>query len=89
MNKKTNNGKEKKLTHQTIEKIEKILESHKRPYEKKLALFNIIKSLELEELPNEEERVNYLLESCLLSELSRQSLKEYKKITAESFSKAK
>jgi hypothetical protein len=72
---------------QIAEEIKKILASHKRPYEKKLALFNLIKNLEVGDLPSEKERVNYLLESCLLNELAKQSMKEYKKTTAEIFSK--
>jgi len=68
-------------------KIKSILNSNKRPWEKKLALFNLVKSLEIEESPEEEKRVNYLLESCLLNDLAKHSMKEYKKATAESFSR--
>ena len=43
----------------------------------------------MEESLEEEERENYLLESCLLNELAKQSMRNYKKLTAESFSKVK
>ena len=72
---------------QIAEKIEKVLESHKSPWEKKLALFNLVKNFSVEESPEEEKRINYLLESCLLNNLAKQRMKEFKKITAETFSK--
>jgi len=72
---------------QLTEKIGKILKSHRRPYEKKLALFNLVKDLEVEESPNEQKRVNYLLESCLLNQMAKQSMKEYERKTVENFSK--
>lgn len=88
MDKKTNNGKEKKLTLQTIEKIEKILESDKRPREKKIALFNVVKNLKVGEMePDKKKRINYLLEGHLHAELAKQCMKDYKKETSRSFSK--
>ena len=74
---------------QIAEKIEKILKSNRTTYEKKIALFNfVVKGLEVEKSDLEkEQRVNYLLQSHLYNELSKQSMKEYKKTTAHSFSK--
>jgi hypothetical protein len=75
---------------QITEEIKKILESHKTPYEKKIALFNlVVKKVEVGEMsPEKKKRTNYLLESCLFNELAKQSMKEYKKTTTEMFSKA-
>ena len=81
----------KKLNEQQItEQIKKILESHKKPYEKKIALFNlVVKKVEVGDISSEKKkRVNHLLESCLFNELAKQSMKDYKKTTAEIFSKA-
>lgn len=78
----------KKLSLQTIEKIEKILESNKRPYEKKIALFNVVKNLPVGEIElDKKKRTNYLLEGHLYSELAKECMREYKKTTAQSFSK--
>src|SRR5438045_1079878 len=85
MNKKINNETVDKF--KLAERIESILKSSRRHYEKKLALFNFVKDLEVEETPEEQKRVNYLLESCLLNQMAKQSMKEYKKTTAENFSK--
>ena len=72
------------------EKINKILKSNKTAYEKKIALFNWLKSLDIDKLQSEEDqRVNSLLLSRLYNELAKQSMKEYKKKTAEIFSKEK
>ena len=72
------------------EKINKILKSNKTAYEKKIALFNWLKSLDVSKLQSEEDqRVNSLLLSRLYNELAKQSMKEYKKKTAEIFSKEK
>ncbi|CAI2192299.1 19159_t:CDS:2, partial [Funneliformis geosporum] len=76
MNKIINNKKEKKLSQQTIEKIEDILESKKRPYEKKIALFNVVKNLKVGEIESDKKkRINYLLEGHLHSELAKQYVK--------------
>lgn len=77
---------EEKFKH--AEKIDKILKSNKTAYEKKIALFNWLKSLDVGKLQSEEDqRVNSLLLSRLYNELAKQSMKEYKKKTAEIFSK--
>jgi len=73
---------------QLAEKIENILKSHKTPYQKKIALFNLVKNLKVGDMPSEKKkRVNHLLESCLFNELAKESMKEYKKSTIETFSK--
>jgi hypothetical protein len=70
------------------EKISKILKSNKTPHEKKMALFNWLKDLDVGELQAEQkQRINSLLLSKLYAELAKQSMKEYKKITAKSFGK--
>ena len=89
------NEKEKKLNQESNllgklnEKVESILKSHKSPWETKLALFNLLKDLRVEESSSEEKRENYLLESCLLNHLAKESMKKYRKITAQSFSEKK
>src|SRR4051812_47022140 len=70
------------------EKIEKILESDKDTYKKKVALFNLVKNLELgEPQPLKEKRINHLLQTRLYNELAKKSMEEYKKTTMEAFSK--
>lgn len=72
------------------EKISKILKSNKTPHEKKMALFNWLKGLDVGELqPLENQRVNSLLLGKLYAELAKQSMKEYKKITTDIFNKEK
>jgi|ERR1700722_13886942 hypothetical protein len=84
--------KEEELSVANIEKLEGILEvlkSHKTPYEKKIALFDYLKSLEVGEFSfNKEPRINYLLQSRLYNELARKSMQEYKKSTVEEFNKS-
>src|SRR5438045_7242797 len=73
---------------QLTKKIEKILGSHQTSYEKKVALFNVVKTLEVGETdPSKKERMNYLLQSRFYHELAKQSMKEYKKTTVGEFSK--
>ena len=68
--------------------MEAILRSHKSPYEKKVALYNCLKNVEVGELePIEKERINFLLQSKLHGELAKQSLKQYEKLTVEDYSK--
>ncbi len=75
---------------QIAEKIDSILKSHKKPYEKKIALFNLVKNLEVGDIQIEEKkRVDYLLKAHLYSDLAKQSMKDYKKITVETFSKVR
>ena len=71
-----------------VKKISRIIYTDKSPHEKKIALFNlVVKGLEVEKSDLEkEQRVNYLLQSHLYNELSKQSMKEYKKITVHSLS---
>src|SRR3954468_19049911 len=82
--------KRKKEVFQLAEKIESILESNKDTYKKKVALFNLVKSLEVgESQPLKEQRINYLLQSRLHNKLAKKALEEYKKTTGKAFSKAK
>ena len=72
-----------------IEKIIKVLKSHKDPYKKKLDLFNLVKKFEVGEIePSEERRTNILFQGKIYNELAKQTLRDYKKLTAEEFSKA-
>jgi rRNA maturation protein Nop10 len=74
--------------HQIMEKVEVILNSSKDAYEKKIDLFNFLKDLEVEGLEDsEEKRINCLLLGKFYNEISKQKMKEYKKLTAEEFSK--
>ena len=64
------------------------MKSHKDAYKKKVALFNCVKDIKIEDLePLEKKRIDYLLQSRLYNELAKQSMKEYKKLTVENFSK--
>src|SRR6185437_15256424 len=70
-----------------ITKVKEVVNSPQSGYEKRIALFDFLESLDVEELePKEKKRVDYLLQSRLYSELAKQSMKEYKKLTVESFS---
>ena len=56
-----NNMVKKLDKNQLAEKIDKILASHQRPYEKKVALFNLVKNLDVGDTePKNKERINYL-----------------------------
>ena len=80
--------KEYLLTKEIIDKVAEITNSSKSGYEKRIALFDLLESLDVGKLePKEKKRVDYLLQSRLYSELAKQSMKEYKKLTVESFSK--
>ncbi|CAG8711273.1 13364_t:CDS:2, partial [Ambispora leptoticha] len=64
---------EKTIKDQIAESIEKILESDLSPYEKKVALFNFVKSLEVGIMtPEKKKRINYLLQGHLYNELAKQ-----------------
>jgi len=70
------------------EKIEVILKSPQDAYEKKVALFNLVKDLEVGEIkPSEEQRINCLLEGKLYNQIAKEKMKEYKKLTVEEYSK--
>ncbi|CAG8470845.1 8147_t:CDS:2 [Racocetra fulgida] len=69
--------------------VKKILKGSQSPYEKKIALFNLLENLKVGDMPSEKKkRVDYLLKAHLYSDLAKQSMEDYKKITAENFSKA-
>src|SRR5947209_19430157 len=70
------------------EKISRILSSNKTPHEKKMALFNFVKNLDVGEMqPQENQRVNSLLLGKVYAELAKESMKGYKKTTADVFNK--
>ena len=71
-----------------FKKMETVLKSHKSPYEKKIALYNCLKNIEVGELkPIEKERIEFLMLSKLHGEIAKQSLKQYEKLTIEDYSK--
>ena len=73
-----------------LEGILKVLNSHKDAYEKKIALFNWLKKIEVGEIEvTEKQRINCLLQGKLYNELAKQKMREYKKLTIEDFSKVK
>ena len=73
---------------QIAERIDSILKSHKSPYERKIALFNLVKSLEVGDMePEKKKRTNWLLQGHLYNELAKQCMDEYKKTTVEAFNK--
>lgn len=73
--------------HPSFKKMETILKSKKTPHEKKLALFNCLKSMDVGKIqPLEEQRLNSLLLSKLYNELARKSLKEYRELTVKDYS---
>ena len=82
------NDKEYLLTQEIVEKVKTIITSSQSGYEKRIALFDFLESLDVGELePKEKKRVDYLLKSRLYSELAKQSMDKYKKMTVENFSK--
>jgi hypothetical protein len=76
-------------TDKITENIKSILKSPQDAYQKKVALFNFVKNLEMQGdiAPGENKRINCLLEGKLYNELAKQKMEEYKKLTAEDFSK--
>lgn len=73
------------------QKLKDILGDHETtPYEKKVALFNVVKNLDVgESQPLKEQRMNYLLESRLYGVLAKRALEDYRKATVKAFSKTK
>jgi hypothetical protein len=79
---------ELKSQHLAFKKMEMVLKSDKTPYEKKIALFNCLKNIEVGELNLEQkERINHLIHGRLYAELAKQCMKEYKKSTVKEYSK--
>lgn len=76
---------------QLNKKIEDLVNNKEMtPYEKRIALFNLVKNLNLGDTsPEKKKRTNYLLQAHLYSDLAKQSMQDYKKITAETFNKEK
>jgi len=68
-----------------VKKISRIIYTDKSPYEKKIALFNLWKELEVGKLEdNEKRKIDLLLLGKVYNELAKQNLKEYKKLTGDS-----
>jgi hypothetical protein len=75
--------------HKIVKELMNILKSSQDAYQKKIALFNFLKDLEVVKLEvNEEQRTNCLLEGKLYNEIAKQKMREYKRLTVEEFSKA-
>ena len=67
-----------------VKKISRILYTDKTPYEKKVALFNFLKDLELGELEeSKNKKINLLLLGRVYNELAKENLREYKKLESE------
>ena len=80
----------KKYEHSVFKKMEAVLKSRKDAYKKKIALLDCVKNIKIDDLePLEKERIDYLLQGRLYNELAKQSMKKYKKLTVEDFSKEK
>jgi hypothetical protein len=81
-------AEEEKSQHLAFRKMEMVLKSDKTPYEKKIALFECLKKIEVGELTSEQrERIDFLIQSRIYAELAKQSMKEYKKSTVKEYSK--
>jgi len=81
---------EEKSQHLAFRKMEMVLKSDKTPYQKKIALFECLKKIEVGELnPEQKERINHLIQGRLYAELAKQCMKEYKKSTVKEYSKNK
>ena len=73
---------------EVFKKFEAIVKSRKDAYRKKIALFNLVKHIEFKDLePVEKKRIDYLLQGRLYNELAKQSMKEYRKLTVEDYSR--
>lgn len=69
-------------------KLETVLKSPKSAIEKKLEIFEVLEKIDFGELSaSENKRVNNLIQSRLHAELAKKYMDEYKKSTAEEFSK--
>jgi hypothetical protein len=80
--------REMKSQHLAFKNMEMVLRSQKTPYEKKIALFECLKDIEVGELePEQKERIDFLIQSRLYAELAKQSMKEYKKSTVKEYNK--
>ena len=73
-----------------VKKISRIIYADKSPHEKKIALFNFLKDLELGELEEDKnKKINLLLLGRVYNELAKQNLKEYKKLESDSLDEIK
>lgn len=81
---------EEKSQHLAFKKMEMVLKSDKTPYQKKIALFECLKKIEVEELEaGQRERIDFLIQSRLYAELAKRSMEEYKKSTVKEYRKEK
>ncbi|RIA82840.1 hypothetical protein C1645_834760 [Glomus cerebriforme] len=79
-----------KEQHPIFKKMKTILKSKKTPHEKKMALFNCLKEIDVGDLkPIENERFNSLMLGKVYHELAKQCMKEYKKLTVKEYSEEK
>ena len=79
---------EEKSQHLAFKKMEMVLKSDETPYQKKIALFECLKRIEVGELDLEQkERIDFLIQSRLYAELAKQSMEEYKKSTIKEYDK--
>jgi hypothetical protein len=79
---------EEKNQHLVFRKMEMVLKSDKTPYQKKIALFECLKKIEVGELELEQkERINFLIQSRLYAELAKQCIKDYRKSTVKEYTK--
>jgi len=70
-----------------VKRISRIIYADKSPYEKKVALFNLWKDLEVGRLEcDEKKRIDLLLLGKVYNELAKENLREYKKLTTDSIS---
>jgi len=70
-----------------VKNISRILYTDKSPYEKKVALFNLWKSLEVGKLDTEEKKkIDLLLLGKVYNELAKENLREYKKLNGDNIS---
>ena len=74
-----------------VKKISRIVHTiDKTPYEKKIALFNFLKDLDLGELEeSKNKKINLLLLGRVYNELAKENLREYKKLEDGSQSEAR
>jgi hypothetical protein len=70
--------------------VKNILKSPKDPYEKKIALFELVANIKLKDIePEESKKVDYLLRSRLYNELAKENYEKYQRATIDEFTKDK
>lgn len=67
-----------------VKRISRILYTDKTPYEKKVALFNLCKDLEVGKIETEEKKkIDLLLLGKVYNELAKENLREYKRLSGD------